>query len=160
MLIDNIKYKVYNVENKFKHYYLLFYLLFKKQFLLNISIIFLIGLYSYIYSNNLYIYVIIIILINTLYNLNKSNYDELIGLTIYPNNILIYTKKINLPIEYDFVLNHEIKHLIQFKNKNTNFENLKILEKDADSYSLSILSKKYPKNEITTYILNNKLFFH
>lgn len=154
-----INYKVYNVESKSKHYYLLFYLLYKKQMLLYNSIIFIISLYSYLYSNNLYIYLIIIILINILYNLNKSNYDKLIGLSIYPNNILIYTSKIKFPIEYDFILNHEIKHLMQFKNKKTNFENLHFLEKEADSYSLNILSKQYTKNEINQFILENKLFF-
>ena len=154
-----IKYKVYNVENKLKHYSLLFYLLYKKQMLLYNSIIFIISLYSYLYSNNLYIYLIIIILINILYNLNKNCYYNLIGLSIYPNNILIYTSKIKFPIEYDFILNHEIKHLIQFKNKQTNFENLHFLEKEADSYSLNILSKQYTKNEINQFILKNKLFF-
>lgn len=48
---------------------------------------------------------------------------------------------------------------MQFKNKKTNFENLHFLEKEADSYSLNILSKQYTKNEINQFILENKLFF-
>lgn len=102
----------------------------------------------YIKNINLIVYILMIIIINIFIDILKYDYNKLIGLSVFPNNILLYKNKINSNLEYDFILNHELYHLMQYNNKLTNYSNIHNLEIEADNYSINLLKNKYNDKEL------------
>lgn len=152
--------KIKDIKNNKDLFNMIFIVSFsqKKIQILFLSIILIV--YSY-YNQSIILLSIFILILLFIYIFNYLKYNKVYGLCVYPNYIFILVnnlfkiKDVNYDLLYDYVLNHELKHLEQFKTidlKNIDIDNLEL---EADNHSLNMLKYKYSKDELN--ILTNFL---